>query len=379
MNKRIFGIFVILIFFCFPFKVYAESSNVWQEIYDKQLKSSGAGELKEILPKETQKSLEDIGINGVRWEDFSKLDIQKIFEEVSNIGNQKIKSVFSFLPVVLGPLLLCTLIKKIRFSNLKSDLQNTLNCVCNMCVCGSMIFPIIKCVNSAKLVIAIASKFTVAFAGIFSAIMLASGRPLLASSYHFTVFLAGQVMTDFTSNMLVPIINALLGVSIIACISQEKSLSKLCFSFHKLLKILFKFSVGMFAGILTLQSLVVSSVDGLKAAGLKFMIDNFVPVVGKALGDALGTVSGCLKLLKSGIGAFGILAGAMIFLPIICECVMWIFLNWTCELASDFLDVGDVGNMFKSIKEVMCTLLSALLCCATVLMTSSAVIMIVWK
>ena len=41
---------------------------------------------------------------------------------------------------------------------------------------------------------------------------------------------------------------------------------------------------------------------------VKFVVSSFVPIVGTALGEAFGTVHSCAKVLRSGVGAFGILA-----------------------------------------------------------------------
>ena len=47
---------------------------------------------------------------------------------------------------------------------------------------------------------------------------------------------------------------------------------------------------------------------------LRFVVSSFVPVVGSALGEALSTVQGCIKVLKGGVGAFGVLA------VVLCSC-----------------------------------------------------------
>ena len=68
---------------------------------------------------------------------------------------------------------------------------------------------------------------------------------------------------------------------------------------------------------------MTSAVDSTGARAARFMVSSFVPVVGGALGEALGTITGCVKMIKSGVTAFGLLAEGALFLPVLLECVLW--------------------------------------------------------
>ena len=74
----------------------------------------------------------------------------------------------------------------------------------------------------------------------------------------------------------------------------------------------------IFTSLLTLEGTLSSSVDGFTAKTTKAAVSNFIPVVGKILGDSLDTVLGCANILKNTIGILVVIIILTIFLmPII--------------------------------------------------------------
>ena len=62
----------------------------------------------------------------------------------------------------------------------------------------------------------------------------------------------------------------------------------------------------IFVGLLSLEGTLSSSVDGLTAKTAKAAVSNFIPVVGKVLGDSIDTVLGCASILKNAVGIVGV-------------------------------------------------------------------------
>ena len=64
-----------------------------------------------------------------------------------------------------------------------------------------------------------------------------------------------------------------------------------------------------------------------------------VPVVGGALSDALGSVQSCVKLLKTSVGAYGIIIAVMTFLPLLIESISWLLVTKISQVVAGFLGV----------------------------------------
>ena len=58
----------------------------------------------------------------------------------------------------------------------------------------------------------------------------------------------------------------------------------------------------LFVGLLSIEGTLSSSVDGITAKTTKAAVSNFIPIVGKILGDAVDTVLGCAAILKNAVG-----------------------------------------------------------------------------
>jgi len=139
------------------------------------------------------------------------------------------------------------------------------------------------------------------------------------------------------------------------------------------------FCMTVFAGLLTVHSIVASSMDETTAKAAKFVVSSFVPVVGSALGDALQTVTGCVKLLKSGVGAFGLLAGALIFLPVILQCLLWMVTLNVCAGAGDIFELKEITSLLRAVAKAVELILAIVLCCLTVLTVSTAIVLLMGK
>ena len=100
-----------------------------------------------------------------------------------------------------------------------------------------------------------------------------------------------------------------------------------------------------------------SSVDGLTSKTAKAAVSNFIPVVGKIMGDTVETVIGCSNILKNSVGAIGIIIVLGIVLaPIIKIFVLWISFQLTsalCEAVADVKIDVDSKNTEDIVKEIV--------------------------
>ena len=84
----------------------------------------------------------------------------------------------------------------------------------------------------------------------------------------------------------------------------------------------------IFVGLLSLEGTLSSSVDGLTAKTAKVAISNFIPVVGKIMGDSVDAVIGGLGIIKNSVGIIGIVFIILItLLPAIKIFVMYLMFN----------------------------------------------------
>ena len=93
---------------------------------------------------------------------------------------------------------------------------------------------------------------------------------------------------------------------------------------------------------------------GLTVKTTKAAISNFVPVVGKILGDAVDTVMGCSNILKNALGTVGVIVIIGIcVLPIIKLTMITITYHITAAICQPIADakivdlLSQIGDTFK--------------------------------
>ena len=93
---------------------------------------------------------------------------------------------------------------------------------------------------------------------------------------------------------------------------------------------------GLFTAVLGVKHVAAAAADSVAAKGFRFLIGGSVPIVGSAVGEALGSVVAGLSVLRAGIGILGVLAIALIHLFPLCELIRW-------RLALSLLEVFSAG------------------------------------
>lgn len=372
MKKIIFFIFLLL-FFVQPISAFATDS--FKEIYDEQIKTSGAKGLIDNVPEEAKNTLEDIGINKIDWNDLIKLTPKTIFEKTLSIAKDKSPSIFKAVASMLAIILLSALFSGMKTSIAEESLQNIWAIVSTLCICIIAINPIINTINHASNIVLGSSKFLLLYIPIMAGIMVASGQSILGASYSTLMLTVGEIISQVSSTLLVPLLNTFLAISVISSISPKLNFSGICNLFSKTIKWVLGFAMTVFTGLLTIQSIVGTAVDSIGTKAVKFMLSGCVPIVGGALSDAFLTVQSAIKLLKSGLGAFFILALGVIFLPIVMECLLWLLSLNFCASIGEMFELVEVSKLLKRTSEVISIILVILLCSAIILIMSTVVVL----
>lgn len=345
-------------------------------IYNAQLEESGADELKKNLPDETNKILNKLGIDKINFKAIGKLSPQNFVKQAVLIAKDKFKTPIGALIPVVGIVMLSALVDSVKTSFGSDHVSEIMSAVSNLCIVISIVEPIVKTIHAASLVIKSAAGFMLIFTPVIAGIMVASGKTITATSYHTTMLFASQLIAQISANFLVPVISTILGISVLSSVTFRLKLNNICELIHKFIKWLLGFLVSCFVGVLTIQNLVTAPADSLGTGAMKLAISSFVPIIGGALSDAFSTVQGCLKLLKSSVGAFGIIAGTVMFLPIILECVMWIISLNLCHCAAQVFESKKPAMLVKSACKVIETMLAVIISSMTVLIVGVVIMLV---
>ena len=371
----VFVVFVIPVSAAETDSTQSQDDAMFQEYYEQQAEDSGANDLPNYLPDDTKSQLDQMGISGEDWNSIQSIQPNSVFSQILKMLGEGVQAPMKALLSLLGIMMLCALLNSMKINLGEKNMGGIMNLIGTLCICMVVITPIVQSIVKLTGVIQGASTFMLACIPVLVGIMIANGQTVTASSYNLLMLGTTNSISFLSAHFLAPCMNIFLGFSVVSAISPTLRLSTLCNTISKIVKWVLGFCMSVFTGLLTIQSLLGGSVDVTTNRTLRFVVSSFVPVVGSALGEALSTVQGCIKVLKGGVGAFGVLAVVFMFLPILIECLLWQMTLTVCAGIGDVFDLKEITSILNAASKVMSMMLAILLCTMAMMTISTVVVL----
>lgn len=336
-------------------------SQTQEELMQEQYDAVGADDLASNLPDNVQDSLEKNGLDSPSSDKIISFSIGDFFSNLWGTITDTVKQPLGLLAISFGVMLLCALLESFK-STVDSSLSNVFSMVAVLAVCGTVIQPVIRCIQMAADTITGAGNFMLCFIPVFTGIVTASGMPVSGLGYNTALFATIQVISKIVSTVLLPFLGIFLALSIVSAVSGQFKISKLTATVKKTVVWSVSLLLTIFIGIFSTQSMVAASADTVTVKATKFMVGSFIPVVGGAISDALNSVQGCLGLMKSSIGAFGILACVFTFLPAILTVLFYMLVLKISSAAGSLFGLSGVTEIFDAVYDALSILMAFLIC-----------------
>lgn len=231
------------------------------------------------------------------------------------------------------------------------------------------------CLTEVTALLGAASAFMLVFIPTFAGILAVMGRAAAASAVNTVTLAAAQLFSQLAVNFLVPLCGAVMGLSITGAVHPELRINALGEFIKKVVMWVLTALMTVFISILSLQTFVTNAADGVLIRTAKFAVSSAVPVVGGTIADAVSTVSASLSLLHSGVGTYGMIAAAVIILPMLITVACYKAALCCAEAVSDIFGIRELSALFKSCGSVMSVII-AVIFCFLMMNTVSAAIML---
>lgn len=193
-------------------------------------------------------------------------------------------------------------------------------------------------------------------------LMLTTGTLVTTSVVQPILLFMINFIGMFINNFLVPLLLISISISVVSNISDKVQIDRLSKFFKSSIVWVLGIILTIFVCTLSIEGTLSSSVDGITAKTAKVAVSNFIPVVGKIMGDTVDSVIGCGNILKNSVGIIGvIIILGIVLLPIIKIGVLWITFKMTsavCEVVADQKIVKLIENIADSYKILLGILIS---------------------
>lgn len=167
--------------------------------------------------------------------------------------------------------------------------------------------------------------YLVSFVPVFASVLASCGQAGSAAIYSGLFFTAALLVCDVLCNVGLPAVRIFLAFHVTGCVGGGVDLSGLALSLCRAFKWVLGLCATLFGALISLQGVFAQSADTLALKTGKFILGSSIPVVGKAVSDAMGSVLAGLKMLKGGVGFAAVAVVAAAFLPMMLHCVAYQF------------------------------------------------------
>jgi stage III sporulation protein AE len=238
---------------------------------------------------------------------------------------------------------------------------------------------ICTCFQQVKTTLARCTDFMTIFTPVFSAMMTATGQIGTAVAYQSGMLLLTNLLMQLLQRILLPFLSMSFAIAIANAVYTEHTLDGLLQLTKRITTWSLGFLMTFFIGAISMQSIVSSASDGLTMKTTKYVVSNFVPIVGSAVSDAYATVIGSLQVLKSATGAVGIAILLLIFLPVLLKVILYRLALQIALALADLFAVKQVSRFLQGAEQVLSMLFAVLTSFSILFLVTIALLLLIGK
>lgn len=337
MKNIIISILLILLL---PFGVQAsgtensdinESTEV-EHLYDYITNMKTENEvLKDLDAKDFVKQFLKTGDSNFSIKNISKALVAYSFKEVGAL----LKSMSILIIIAI----ICALLNNLQKAFSKDDLSNIAYFACYALIIVLITKSFYSAVGVARDTINQTSDFMSALIPVLTMLLASVGGFTEAAIIDPIIIAAINISVKVYVNIIIPIIFMSFVLQFVSSISDEFKIDKLTKLLNQTAIWIQGIMMTIFVGIVSIRGMTSKTIDQVTAKTAKYAVDNFVPVVGKALSDAISAVAGYSLLLKNALSGLGLIIILLIVIfPIIKILAMTFMYKLTAALIEPISD-----------------------------------------
>lgn len=361
MKKLLLPLFILLLFI-FPAPVSAAETD---EMVEQQLEESGYYSLFSLIPEEAQ----DYFDGSFDADDLDKITLSGLARKGLDMLREKAAGPLTLFGSMMAVTLLSVLLS--GWGN-GSAFRPVVSLTQTMLLAGT----VVTAVRETASLLEKLSSFIFSFLPVFAAAAAASGKPASAVVWYGTTLSAVELFSAAVRHLVLPLILIFVALSFCSVLTPDIHASELIKSVKSLALWILSFCLTVFLALLTIKTSVSGATDGVTLKTAKFLLSSAIPVVGSAIGDAWAAVSGCLSLVKSTIGVFGIVVIGVTFLPQILYLGALSGLLSLGAAAAETLSEKESAEVMRVSSSAVSVMLALLICYALMLLAAIAMVLL---
>lgn len=350
----------LLLFLVLGQVVRAESQ---EEVLESQKQSLNISEFTKEAEQYTKEAFPDLNIGEVLNSAISgNIDNEQMVTGIFSLLGTEVKTAITTLGSILVIVILHSILKTISEYTENKSIGQISYYIQYILIVGLVMHNFTDIVQMTRESVQNLVGFNYTLIPLLITLLLTTGSMVSVSIMEPVLLFLITFLGNLISNVIIPIVLTATVLGIVSQLSDKVQIDKIAKFFKSSVGWILGVVLTIFVGVLSLEGTLGSTVDGLTAKTTKAAVSNFIPVVGKVLGDAVDTVLGCANILKNAVGIVGvIIIIGICILPIIKLATLTIFYHLTAALCQPIADgkivklLEQMGDTFKILLAIVCS------------------------
>ncbi len=334
-----------------------------QEILESQQDSLNISGFIKEAQKYTENTFEDINLNELFTSAITgKIDNTTIFKSILKIVGKEIINSITVLGSIIVIIVIHSILKSISDGLENKSISQITYYVQYILIVTLIMGNFTQILTMVRTSIESLVGFMNSLIPLLITLMLTTGNIASAGLLEPIILFIITFIGNFITSILIPFVLISTALSIVSKVSNRVQVDKLSKFFNSSIAWVLGVALTLFVGIISVEGSLSSTVDGVTAKTAKAAVSNFIPVVGKILGDAVETVIGCSNVLKNAVGIVGVIIIIGICItPIIKLAILMALYYLTGAICQPIADekivklLEEMGNTFKMLFAILCS------------------------
>ena len=323
-------------------------------------------QLTDALPEEGREVLDELGLDASGTDSLLALSPEQFLKTAGAAFSDAFRQPARMLAVLTGAALLTLMLDGFQDLHGNRTMKPVFGAVTVLCLAAVVAGPVLDCLGDASRTVDGAAGFLTAYIPVMTGILLTAGRSASAVSYNTLMFLGCEGAAQLIHSVFLPVTGILLALGLTGAVTGDSRLSGVSRMIRKTAGWALGLVLILFIGLMTLQTGVSAAADTVASRSAKYLLGSLVPVVGSSVSDAVMAARGCVDLIRTSVGGFGLVAVAAIFLLPAVRVLAWYCAFSAGAFLGELLGAGPLRSLMENFASGFGLLLSVLAAFAAV-------------
>ena len=303
--KKIF--IMTILFLIFIPSICTATETTSQDVLQSQQEELNISSFIKEAQKYTQNTFKDIDVNELFTSAITgKIDNDTIIKSIVSLVGKEVLNCATVLGSILVIIIIHSILKSISEGLENKNVAQITYYVQYILIVTLIMANFSDILQMVKTSIQNLVGFMNSLVPLLITLMLTTGNFASAGILEPIILFIITFIGNFITTILLPFVLISTALAIISKVSSRIQVDKLSKFFNSTVVWTLGVVLTLFVGIISVEGSLSSTVDGITAKTTKAAVSNFIPVVGKILGDAVDTVMGCSNILKNAVGIVGV-------------------------------------------------------------------------